>query len=119
MSIPHVSALEFARDLQMQGNKWAREIVEALEYHPDLQDEYNELCEELDYRAPAEMKGQFLKRVEQLRDRSDMLQDIEEALEEAGLLEVTHANGTKSKVDPDDAVKQLIERIQPVREYDL
>lgn len=115
-----LTALEFAQRLRLDGCEWAEEIIEALENYEPALDELNQLREDLDYRAPAELKGKHAKLVEHYRDRSDVLGEIEEMLEEAELIgELTGANGKVRKVEADDAVRELIERLTPEQEYDL
>lgn len=115
-----LTALEFAQHLRLDGCEWAEEIIEALEnYEPALGD-LNTLREELDYRAPAELKGEHTKIIEHYQDRSDVLGEIEEMLTDEGLIgELTDANGRVRKVEADDAVRELIERLTPEQEYDL
>lgn len=115
-----LTALEFAQQLHLDGCEWAEDIIEALENYEPALDELNTLREELDYRAPTELKGEHTKIIEHYRDRSDVLGEIEEMLEEVELIgELTGANGRVRKVEADDAVRELIERLTPEQEYDL
>jgi hypothetical protein len=105
---------EFAEDLRVSAPDFrtadfADEILELVELEKEVAEPYSELCVDLDNYAPKALEGKPAKAVEWLGDRSNLLEEIEKLLEDAG-----------RKGDVDDVVKAMLEELTPDEpEYDL
>lgn len=103
---------EFAEHLRIEGNEWAEQILEALDWK-DSVNELAELKEEIEYRAPDDLKdlhNGYLRIIERYRDSHDLLDELRETLD---------ANGFAG-VDIDDALAELLtDRVVSEPEYDL
>lgn len=97
---------EFAEHLRIEGNEWADEILEALDWE-DSVTELAELKEEIEHYVK---DLNPCKAVEYLGDRSALFDELRETLD---------ANGFAG-VDIDDALAELLaDRVVPEPEYDL
>lgn len=107
---------EFAQALRVGADNrqadFGTEILDLLDLEEAIAQPYYDLCDDIEYRAPDHLKGDAVNKhariVEWLRDRSDLLAEIECHFKEADLAG-----------DVDDLVRQLLaERPDPL-EYDL
>ena len=100
---------EFAENLRVSGAgreaEFATEILDLLDLEEEVPEPYSTLCDDLEWKAPEALKGKPEKIVEWLGDRSDLLEEIEKELTEAG----REPEGTN---DTADAVKELLETME-------
>jgi hypothetical protein len=107
---------EFAENLRVTAPDFitadfADEILELVELEKEVAEPYSELCVDLDNYAPKALEGKPEKAVEWLGDRSNLLEEIEKALTDAGRM--------ISKADALEAVKDLLDSTADLQEYDL
>lgn len=101
-----LNALEFAQYLRMEGNEWADEIINALEFEQNSR--HSEIVDDIRYHAPDHLKEDTVRSVEWLGDRSNLLDELQDTLDKNGF----------EGVDIDDALEELLKRPKPL-EYDL
>lgn len=105
---------EFAQALRVGGDNqqadFGTEILDLLDLEEEVAEPYSDLCADLEnYAKGYDHADKPEKALEWLGDRSDVLKEIETALEEAGRKEKLGANGKpRSWYDSDDAVKDLL-----------
>lgn len=115
---------EFAEDMRRKGDirqaDMADEILALIDIEADIAEPYSNLIVDLEIYAPTELNGKPEKAMEWLGDRSNMLADIEAAIDASNALPKAGANGIPINRDPDDAVKELLEALDAAKpEYDL
>jgi hypothetical protein len=117
---------EFAEDMRRKGDirdaDLADDILALIDIETEVAEPYSDLCDELNWDVPEGLKDKPEKALEYLRDRSNMLADIEKLIAESDALPKTGPNGLPIKRDTDDAIRELLEalaeRPEPL-EYDL
>jgi hypothetical protein len=106
---------EFAQDMRRGGDirqaDMADEILALIDIEEEVAEPYGNLCDDLNNAAPKELEDKPEKQMEWVIDRSNMLQDIEKAIEEAAVLPSTGANGLPVQRDTEDAVKELLDML--------
>ncbi len=133
---------EFAQNLRITGDyrevEFADEILMLLDIEEEVAEPYSDLCDDVTYHAPKELKKNPAKAAEWLNDRSAELDEITDLFPEAVLdgkdipdqikdmidardnfETIMRKHGGWTEGDLQDALFALIERAAKPPEYDL
>lgn len=106
---------EFAEDLRVNAPDFitadfADDILELVELEKEVAEPYRALCDDIQhYAQDFSNRDDAAKALEWIGDRSNLLEEIEKLLEEAG-----------RKGDADDVIKAMLVELTPAEpEYDL
>lgn len=133
---------EWAEQLRVKGTSrqvdFADEILKLIDLEDEVAEPYADLCEDLEYYAPDNLKDDPAKTVEWLGDRSALLDEVRDKLNKHGLTgdvddevrdlceimaaieDMLEARGGWTEGDLLDALAALCERAErPAQQYDL